>query len=317
MNIVFLGSGKFGIESLEALHGSEHTLPHIFTQPPLPAGRGRKPRQTPVAVWAESNKVPYLETDDVNSAEMLQKIADYKAELVVVIAFGQKIGEKLINSFPKRIINVHASLLPSYRGAAPINWAIINGEKITGVSIITVAAKMDAGEILAQDQIEIARDDTAQSLHERLAKIAAPLLLKTIEQIQSGTAIYREQAPALVSQAPKLKKSDGLLDWSEPAESLRNRIRGLWPWPGAQTLYVSKKTKKSCRVIIAKAEVVKVSTEQSATPGTLDENLNVICGKDALRIIKIKPAGGSLMDFTAFVNGRHTAPGDKFVSIKE
>jgi len=316
MNIVFLGSGRFGIDSLSALHGSEHKLVHIFTQPSLPAGRGKKLRKTPVADWAESNNVPYTETDDVNSAGMLREIADCKADLALVIAFGQKIGEKLISLFSKRIINVHASLLPKYRGAAPINWTIINGEKVTGVSIITVVSKMDAGEILAQDQIEIAPEDTAESLHDKLSKITAPLLLKTIVQIQEGTAFYCEQDIEFVSLAPKLKKSDGILNWHDSAELLRNRIHGLWPWPGAQTEYISKSTQKSCRVIIAQAEVIKLSPRESITPGTLDENLNVICGKDALRIIKIKPAGSSLMDFTAFVNGRHTAPGDKFVIIQ-
>jgi methionyl-tRNA formyltransferase len=317
MNIVFLGSGKFGIESLNALLGSEHTILHIFTQPPLPAGRGRKTRQTPVAEWAESNSMPFTETDDINRPEMLQKIADCKAELALVIAFGQKIGEKLIDSFGKRIINVHASLLPAYRGGAPVNWAIINGEKITGVSIITVVPQMDAGEIIAQDQVEILPDDTAETLGEKLSKAAAPLLLKTIEQIQAGTAFYCEQDIEFVSHAPKLKKSDGILNWFDSAELLRNRIHGLWPWPGAQAEYVSNKTQKSCRVIIAKAEVIKSSPAQPVPAGTLDESLNVICGKDALRIIKIKPAGGSLMNFADFVNGRHTAPGDRFVTIQK
>ncbi len=316
MNIVFLGSGRFGIDSLNALLGSEHTILHIFTQPPLPAGRGRKTRQTPVAEWAEANKVPCTETDDINRSEMLQKIKECNAELAVVVAFGQKIGDELIKLFPKRIINVHASLLPAYRGAAPINWAIIKGEKITGVSIITVVPQMDAGEIITQDQVEITPEDTAESLGDKLAKIAAPLLLKTIGQIQEGTAFYCEQDVEFVSLAPKLKKSDGVLNWFDSAELLRNRIHGLWPWPGGQTEYVSQKTQKSCRVIIAKAEVIKLTPSQPIPPGTLNENLNVICGKDALRIIKIKPAGSSLMDFADFVNGRHTEPGDRFVTIQ-
>jgi methionyl-tRNA formyltransferase len=317
MKIVFLGSGRFGIDSLNALLGSEHTICRIFTQPPLPAGRGRKTRKTPVAEWAGRNSVPYIETDDINRPEMLRKIADCTPDLAVVIAFGQKISEELINSFQKRIINVHASLLPAYRGAAPINWAIIKGEKITGVSVLTVVPQMDAGEVLAQEQVEILPEDTAGTLHDKLAKAAAPLLLKTIGQIQDGTAFYCEQDLEFVSAAPKLKKSDGLLNWHDSAALLRNRIHGLWPWPGAQAEYISQKTQKACRVIIAQAEVIKLAPAEPIPPGTLDESLNVICGRDALRIIKIKPAGSSLMDFTAFVNGRHTEPGDKFVIIKE
>ncbi|MHC4559390.1 MAG: methionyl-tRNA formyltransferase [Planctomycetota bacterium] len=316
MRIVYLGSGEFGIECLNALEQSSYGLQFIVTQPPHPAGRGRKPSPTPVARWANAHSIPFIETDSVNTSEVIEKIAGYEPDLIVVIAFGQKIGNELINLPPKGAINVHASLLPKYRGAAPINWAIISGETKTGISIITLAEKMDAGQILSQSQTEIEADETAGLLHDRLAKIAASLLLRTIEQIADGSIVYTEQNHSRATLAPKLKKSDGFLDFAEPAEVLARKIRGFWPWPGASVSYLSKRTGKSMRVTIAMAEAVRADREPSLLPpGTLDEKLNVICGTNALMIMKIKPAGSPLMDFKDFINGRQTQPGDLFGKI--
>lgn len=315
MKIVYLGSGEFGIECLDALSISEHDLRFIVTQPPNPAGRGRKPNPTPVAHWADVHSIPFIEVDNVNGSEVIEKIAGYEPDLIVVIAFGQKIGNELTNLPPKGSINVHASLLPKYRGAAPINWAIINGETTTGISIITLSEKMDAGQILAQSQTDIAPDETAGQLHDRLAKIAAPLLLSTIEKIADGTAVYNEQNHAEATLAPKLKKSDGFLDFSKPAEVLVRKIRGFWPWPGASANYVSQKTGKQIRVTIAMAQS-DATCESSLPAGTLDENLNVVCGSGSLKIKKIKPAGSALMAFKDFVNGRQTQPGDSFIKLK-
>ena len=259
MKTVYLGSGEFGVECLNALAGSSHSLEFIVTQPAHPAGRGRKPKPTPVACWANTHSIPFTETQDVNAPAIIDKIAEFGAELIIVIAFGQKVGNELINLPPKGAINVHASLLPKYRGAAPINWTIINGESQTGISIITLAEKMDAGKILAQAKTNIGADETAGQLHDRLAQLAAPLLLKTLKQIADGTAIYTEQDHSKATFAPKLKKSDGFLDFADSAKSLRRKILGFWPWPGASAIYISKKTSKSQRVTIAMAEVIETS----------------------------------------------------------
>ncbi len=320
MKIIFLGSGEFGLECLNALARSSYNLRFIVTQPPHPAGRGRKPTPTPVARWADSNSIPCIETDNVNAAQMIGEISAYGPDLIVVIAFGQKIGNELINLPSKGAINVHASLLPKYRGAAPINWAIINGEKQTGVSIITLAEKMDAGDILAQSQTDIAPDETAGQLHDRLAKTAAPLLLNAIDQIAKNTAVYNTQDHSKATLAQKLKKSDGYINFNEPAELLHRKIRGFWPWPGASAMYVSQKTesdKGGLRVIIAMAEVVETSNPAHLTFGTLDEKLDVICGKGALKITKIKPTGSRLMDFRDFINGHQTQAGDSFIKIEQ
>jgi methionyl-tRNA formyltransferase len=268
-----------------------------------------------VALWADAHSVPFLEAADVNAADVIERIADYGPELIVVIAFGQKLGNELISLPPKGAINVHASLLPKYRGAAPINWAIINGETKTGISIITVAEKMDAGDVLAQSQTDIGAAETAGELHDRLAKMAAPLLVETVERIARATVVYTEQDHPKATCAHKLKKSNGFLDFGEPAQILARKIRGFWPWPGASAGYLSKKTGKAARVTIAAAEVVETSNPAGLPPGTLDENLNVTCGRNCLRITRIKPAGSPLMDFKDFTNGRQTQPGDAFIKI--
>ncbi len=317
MKITYLGSGKFGLECLNALAQSSHNLDLIVTQPPHGAGRGRKQTPTAVARWAVSHSIPFIETDDVNAPQAIEKIAAYQPDVIVVVAFGQKIGNQLINLPPKGAINVHASLLPKYRGAAPINWAIIKGEKQTGISIISLVEQMDAGDILAQATTNIGTDEAAGELHDRLAQIAAPLLIRTIDHIADGTAVYGRQDHSKATLAPKLKKSDGFLNFKEPADVLQRKIQGFWPWPGASAIYFSKKTKKPLRITIAMAEVVSTSNPADLPPGTLDENLNVICGRDALKIIEIKPTGSRLMHFRDFVNGYQTKAGDSFVKIEQ
>ncbi|MBW8002489.1 MAG: methionyl-tRNA formyltransferase [Planctomycetes bacterium] len=314
MKIVFLGSGKFGIDCIEAIAESNNQIKLVVTSPPNPAGRGQKQKPTPVAQWAKQNNIKTIETDNVNTPEMIKSLASFEPDLVVVIAFGQKISNDLIAIPPKGAINVHASLLPKYRGAAPINFPVINGDTQTGVTIITLAEKMDAGKMLARAKTDIAPDEDAGQLHDRLAKIAAPLLLETIDKIAAGTAEYIEQDHSKATLAPKLKKSDGILDFTDSAIAIERKIRGLWPWPKATAAYTSKKTGKTINVAIAKAKVVE--TTSNLAPGTLDENLNIVCGTDALEILQIKPAGRQLQSFKDFLNGQHCQPDDLFKKIE-
>jgi methionyl-tRNA formyltransferase len=302
-----------------------------MTQPANPAGRGRKPQPTQVAQWAEEHSVPIVETENVNTPEMVQRIAACRPDVIVVIAFGQKIGKEVVALPPKGAINVHASLLPKYRGAAPINWAIIRGETHTGVSIITLADKIDAGDILAQVRTEIGPQETAGQLHDRLAQLAAPLLLETLAALEAGTATYTKQNEAEATFAPKLRKSDGYLDFHEPAEVLARKIRGLTPWPGAAACFTSRQTQKSTRVVLVSAGVVPRvegvppsdrgqdarDTATQLAPGTFDQERTVVCGVGRLSLQRIKPAGSGLMSFHAFVNGWHVQPGDRLTKIEE
>lgn len=317
MRIVFFGSSEFGLPCLEAILQSRHTLAGIFTQPARPAGRHRQPKPTPVRLWAEQKGLVCLESENINASAGIEAVAACKGDLLLVIAFGQKISRAVIDLFPLGAINVHASLLPKYRGAAPIHWALMNGDTETGISIITLAERMDAGFVLAQAAVAIEPDDHAQSLHDRLAALSVPVLMKTLDDIEAGRAVLTPQDETAVTLAPKLKKKDGYIDWSRPARAVVNQIRALWPWPGAQAVYVSGKTGRSWRVIIQKARFVPAANPIHPPCGMLDENLDVRCGQDAVRIEWIKPAGSDLMPFDAFVNGRACQPGDLFLPVDQ
>ncbi len=310
MRIIYCGCGKFGIDSLNALKESHHQLVHIITHPEKQAGRGKKLRANDVEQWAIQNNMPYTAIEDINLPTGVELVRKLSPDLLIVIAFGQKISAEIINIPKKGAINVHGSLLPKYRGAAPINWAIINGETETGITIITLAQKMDAGEMLAQAKIKISDDDTADSVHDELARIAAPVLIETIDKIQAGTAVYITQDNTKATLAPKLKKSDGYLDFNQSAKEIHDKIRGLWHWPGAVSDFVSAKTGKRFTVTLAKTEVVEDTIKHQ--PGLVNPQLDVECGRGTLRIIELKPHGGKLMDFKSFLNGRAGGPGDFF-----
>jgi len=316
MRIVYCGCGQFGIDSLDALKASGHQLAHIITHPEKQAGRGMKLRANDVAQWAKRNNVPFTAVEDINSSQGVELVKELAPDLIVVIAFGQKISPELISVPAKGAINVHGSLLPKYRGAAPINWAIIKGEKETGVTIITLAQKMDAGEMLAQAKINIADDDSADIVHDALAKISAPLLIETIDKIQAGTAVYMTQDNSKATAAPKLKKTDGIIEFNHSARAIHNRIRGLWPWPGATACFVSAKSGKKCAVTLARAKVVNESVKHQQA-GVVNSELNVECATGELCIIELKPHGGKFMDFKSFLNGRGNGAGDYFVPLEE
>ena len=176
---------------------------------------------------------------------------------------------------------------------------------------------MDAGDILAQCSTEIDGEESADELHDRLAKLAAPLLITTIDQIAAGTAKYAKQDDAIATRAPKLKKADGFINFNEPAQLLHRKILGLWPWPGVSALYQSQQSGRMERVIIAKADILRTDEPVNLFHGTIDENLNVICGQDRLQIMQLKPENSRLMSFADFVNGRHVSPGDIFIRIEE
>jgi methionyl-tRNA formyltransferase len=315
MQILYFGSGRFGIPCLEAIVSSSHKLAAVFTQPARPAGRHRQPRPTDVALWCKEKNVPCVEAGDINTPEYTEQIKKYNADLLVVTAFGQKVAKSVTDLFPKGAVNVHGSLLPKYRGAAPIHWAIIHGESHTGASIITLADRMDAGKILGQTCTFIHPQDNFQTLHDRLSQLSAPLLIKTIAAIETGTAVYQTQDESQVTKAPKLKKEHGFIDWSKSAADIANQIRGLWPWPGAAAVFVSAKTGKSWKTTIAKTELLDTNPNPGQVCGILDDNLNVICGQGRLKISELKPAGSDLMDFQSFVNGRHGGIGDLFLPL--
>ncbi len=316
MRIVYFGSSSFGIPSLEALRLSRHELVHVFTQPERPTGRGKKVQPTDVEFWAREHDFPYTEAENINKAEMLEKIQAQNADLLVVIAFGQYVSQKVIKSFPAGAINVHGSLLPDYRGAAPIHHALLDGKTESGITIITLAKEMDAGLMLANASTPIEPEDNAGTVHDRLANLAAPVLMETIDKIENGTAEYTPQDDAKATFASKLTKEMGRIDFHQPVEVIFNKIRGLWPWPGAQTQFQKQGAGKKEKVLLAESQIIDKVCDCDLAPGTLDENLNVVCQPGLLKIERLRPAGKGMMNFKDFVNGRHIEPGDAFLSAQ-
>jgi methionyl-tRNA formyltransferase len=237
MKIVFLGSGAFGIPSLEALKASRHEILHVISQPDRPAGRGNKLTPTSVSAWAAERGVRLTRTENANGAEvmgLLRELAGGGLACLVVIAFGQKLSDELLKVAPHGGINLHSSLLPKYRGAAPINWAVINNDAEAGVSVIEVTSVMDAGAILATAATPVGESETAGELHDRLALLGAPLLPRVLDALEAGAVVRVGQDKALATRAPKLSREMAWVDFSHPAAAVSARIRGLSPWPGVQ-----------------------------------------------------------------------------------
>ncbi len=310
LKIVYFGTGALGIPSLEKLDSYGVKPACIVTVPDKPAGRGLKLRVSPIKQFAIEHNIPILQPENVNEAEVIKEIKQFNADIGVLIAYGQKISAELIDAFPYGIINLHASLLPKYRGAAPVNWAIINGERQTGVTVMQINEAIDAGKILGQRATEIRPMETANELHDRLAYIGSDLLIDTLIQIQNGTAVPIEQDVSQVTRAPKLSKKLGMIDWNESAEKISNLIRGLWPWPGVHSLYMPQKG-KAIPVIFARAQAVENSSAD-VPAGTVTGSLNIATGKGELKVIELKPAGSKLMSWQDFVNGRHVKAYDRF-----
>lgn len=317
MRIILFASGEFGQPSLRWLTESSHELVEIVTQPARPAGRGRKSMPTPIAQLAGDLGLSFCQSPDVNAPVFVEQIRSLQPDVIIVIAFGQKIGDSLLNMSDCRVINLHGSLLPKYRGAAPINWAIINGERQSGLSIIELDERWDGGAVLGLLATDITPGETAGELHDRLALLGPVLLEEVLGKIARNEDSPLPQDDTLACRAPKLSKLDGAIDWTAPAERICNRICGMFPWPGA-FCYLAKGDLQSERLVIARAEVALdgASDEQAdlspiAEPGVILENGSIACGAGSLRILQLCPAGGKLMDWRSFVNGRRLVPGDR------
>ncbi len=309
MRIAFFGTGEFGVPTFRDLHAAGHEIAVAISQPDRPAGRGRHVHPTAIRAVADGLGVPHVQTDDVNTLDP-GEIAP-GAELGVVVAFGQKIGPRWLAGLPRGCVNLHGSLLPRHRGAAPIQWAIIRGDERTGVTVFQLDQRWDNGPIWATGETAIGELETADELHDRLAELGAPVVLEALQRIAAGTAQPAAQNAALATRAPKLTKSDGYVDWNAPAREIVRRIHGLWSWPAAACQYISN-TGRHERVQLARARVLDdTSPPGDATPGTFLPDHSVQAGRGRVQLLEIKPAGGSLMTFEAFANGRRLAAGDR------
>jgi methionyl-tRNA formyltransferase len=320
MRIVFCGSGSLAVPSLWQVPAAGHQVAGVVTQPARPAGRGGRLRATPVAEAARAAGMEILETPKINSPDSIAWIARRAPDVLVVIDFGQMIRQAARSAARLDAINLHASMLPDLRGAAPVNWAILRGYTKTGISTFSLLDKLDAGPIYVQEELDIRPEETAEELRARCAEAGAAAVLLTLRAIEAGVR-PSPQDESRVTLAPLLHKSDGIIDWTEPARAIRNRVHGAWPWPGGQATF-RRRHGPEAQVILARAaaEARRPATfdgpekDGGDLAGILDGDLCAVAGGGGrVRVLQIKPAGGRLMDWRDFVNGYRAMPGDRFV----
>jgi methionyl-tRNA formyltransferase len=312
MNIVFMGTPELARTCLAALLGeSNFHVVSVVTQPDRPKGRDLKLQVSPVKELAESRQIPVLQPERAREPQFLSQLAQFQPDLIAVAAFGQILPTSILELPRYGCLNAHTSLLPKYRGAAPIQWAILNDEPETGVTIMKMDAGMDTGAILTQEKTPITAHDNAQTLHDRLAEMGAQLLVRTIPDYVTGKIPPRPQPAEGVSLAPKIKKQDGQIDWSQPARVIWNRIRGLVPWPGAFTWMTAQGQRQLLKIWEAEA----VSDSQTGEPGTLlrteKSGIVVACGSGALRLLMLQREGGRRLSAAEFLTGHQLRPGER------
>jgi len=311
MKIVFFGSAHFAVCSLEALIKSGEDLLCVVTQPDKKKGRHLHLAATDVKSTALKAKLKVFQPEEIKSPQSAKFLKSLKADIFVIVAYGQILSQEILD-IPKMFsINIHASLLPKYRGAAPINRAIINGDKTCGVTIMQVAKKMDSGALILQKEIPLADEDTAISIEEELRCLGAQLLLEALRSIKSGNYKLTPQDESKVVMAPKLKKEDGLINWNRPALVIYNQIRGVMPWPGAFTHYKGKLLKVH-RVKGVQQDTCPGEHCAGEVVGIYKEGIVVATAKDCLILEELQLEGGRRMSAREFVLGHKLSAGDIF-----
>ncbi len=305
MRIVFMGTPEPAVPSLRRLVDDGHEIVAVWTQPDKPAGRGKKLHQSPVKEFALQHNLTIHQPQKIKTAEAKELFASHRADVAVVVAYGKILPPEFLSAPTKGCINVHFSLLPKYRGAAPVNWAIANGETETGVTTMKIVEELDAGPILLQQSTDIQEDETAPELMSRLADTGAGLLSDTLTRIESIDP--KPQRDDLATFAPMLKREDGLIDWSTDAYAIAHRVRGFQPWPNAHTTF------RSQRLIIWKATPEWIE-QLRFPPGQVIEagrdRLIVACGDGtALRLIEVQLQDSRRMSARDFLNGRSLTVG--------
>jgi len=305
MRIVFMGTPEFAVPSLDALLKSDDQIVGIVTQPDRPKGRGQQLTPSPVKLIAQREGIPILQPVKMKAQEFLEPLAAWKPDLIAVTAFGRILHPGILSLPPRGCVNVHGSLLPKYRGAAPVQWAVINGETETGITTMLMDEGMDTGAILLQEKLTIMPDDTAGTLAPRLAELGGWLLVETIAQLKAGTLTPKKQDDGQATMAPLLKKEDGLIDWTMKARALADRVRGLSPWPGAYTFFGEE------RWNIWKA--VSTAEVTSEKPGTIvsvsKQSILVAAGEGMLDLREIQTANSRRMPVSQFLAGHKVTAG--------
>lgn len=303
-----MGTPEFAVPALGALSQSQHQIAAVVTGEDKPSGRGKKVQPTPVKLKAQELGLTVITPNSLKSKELYDQLKAIKPDLIVVIAF-RIIPERLFKLPKYGAINIHGSLLPKYRGAAPIHWAIINGEKETGLTSFFLKTKVDTGDMILQEKIEIENDDTYDFLSRRLSEMAGPFLLKTIDLIESGKVELKNQNEKLASPAPKLIAENCMIDFGFPASNVHNFIRGLSTTPGAYTFFRDQKIK------LYKSRLPENGIKSAGDSGTIipdKSRLLVKCAKAAIELLEVVPEGRKAMDGRSFINGFRPQAGEIF-----
>jgi len=312
MRIVFFGSDEFAAVHLQHLLAGGHEIVCCVTGPDKPQGRGMKISISPVKEIAAERKISCLQPLSLKDKSIVDELKSYKADIFIVVAYGRLLTQEIL-SIPKIFcMNVHGSLLPKYRGAAPVNWAILNGDNETGVTIQKMALALDAGEIIAQEKMRIDDDENAARLRQRMALVGAKLLVKVLNGRPLGQVALSPQDEAQVTWAPKLTKEMGLIDWKKTARSIIDQVRGLQPWPGAYTFYNGKMLKI---IQIRKSTEDKGALPSGQVINVGKSGIHLACSDAALLITEVQPEAGKVMPAQSFVAGYKIAKGSSFGAV--
>lgn len=310
MRLLCIGSGEFGLPTLQHL-AKRHEMAAVITQPDRPAGRGRRLTPTPVAAWAAQSDIKLLKSNNVSDPKFISQITDLDLDASIVIAFSQKLSPTLIDALGRLAINLHGSLLPKYRGAAPVNWAILNGESHTGITVISLAQRIDAGLIYGiSSPTAINPLETAGELHDRLALMGPDLIDRVLDDFATNTLAGQMQDEALVTRAPKLSKSDRYVNFNATADHVRRRIHGLTPWPGAHVIWKSINNAYEQPLIIRRV-ASEPGLAPSIPPGTVlpDQRVAVLDG--TVHLLDLQLPGRRPLPIADFIRGYPLHPGDR------
>ncbi|HJV67439.1 MAG TPA: methionyl-tRNA formyltransferase [Geomonas sp.] len=303
MRIVFMGTPEFACPTLRTLIERGEKVVAVVTQPDRPKGRGQQMLPPPVKVLAEEHGIPVIQPLKVRHPESIEEIRALDPDLIVVVAFGQILPKALLDIPKHGCINVHASLLPRYRGAAPLNWCIINGESETGVTTMMMDVGLDTGDMLLKRSTPIDPDEDTSSLHDRLSQIGAELLGETLDELAAGRLVPEKQDDTLTCYASMLKKEDGLIDWSKDAATVKNLVRGMTPWPGAYS-YLDDKLLKVYRVQTASGSGAPGEVLKAARDG-----IEIACGNGSVLIVELQLEGKKRLPAAEFLAGCRLEPG--------
>ena len=308
MRVIFMGTPDFAVETLEEIIAAGHEVVLVVSQPDKAVGRSKALKYTPVKACAIEHGIEVYQPERIRDTECVEHLKGYQPDIIIVEAFGQIIPKVILDMPKYGCINVHASLLPKYRGAAPIQWAVINGDKVTGVTTMRMDEGLDTGDMILKEEIELAEDETGGSLFDRLSKTGATLCVKTMEAIENGTAVYTPQDSSLATHTAKIHKELGSIDWTKPAKEIECLIRGLDPWPSAYTRLGDKTLK------IWKAKVLDENTK--AAPGCLAKvtknTIWVQTGEGVLSLLEVQLEGKKRMTTESFLNGYTVEEGTNF-----